>query len=648
MHHNPSSFPLLDHVSSGVLAIDTDGTIALWNKTLELWFEKKRDAMIDSTIYDFFPQLNQQPFKAQISNIFKSHDGSTLTFTPDQSLFPCRLPNGAVRKLRVTVSLLEEHSLALFSFEDQSAQHELIENYKQATQDLKMELAQRSELESRNAQLISAIDQAGEAVIITNLSGDIEYVNKAFYQQTGWSKEEIGSIGLYDGLFADRHDDFKAHLDEVFAAGKPWQGRQDITGKNGNTFTASISIAPISDQNNRISHAVIIQEDISQQVMVDEKLRRSQKQEALITLVGGIAHDFNNLLAGLTGQVYLASREVKDMPKTAERLKKVQKISHEAAEIVKQLLTFARQGEHEAKEFPLDAFMKEFSKLARHTVPESIEWVFDFKAGNYAFRGDANQLQQSLLNMVQNAVEASAGQADARIELTLAPLEGEDSFRLIKKYPVLRHGNFAHILLRDNGSGIDAEYIDRIFDPFYTSKQLGSGLGLAIVMGCVWHHHGIIDVTSSPESGTSVHLFLPIIPVKNQPDFSHPQGLVNAKILLVDDDPRVLEPTKELLECMGHEVDLACDGQDACEKFEMQSDAWDIVITDMVMPRMNGLESVKRMRILRPDIPVIFATGYDQSLVIENTRKMENAVLIGKPFNPDELDQIILNMIRKK
>jgi len=350
----------------------------------------------------------------------------------------------------------------------------------------------------------------------------------------------------------------------------------------------------------------------------------------------------------LTGQVYLASREVKDMPKTAERLKKVQKISHEAAEIVKQLLTFARQGEHDAREFPLDAFMKEFYKLARHTVPESIEWVFDFKPGLYAFRGDANQLQQSLLNIVQNAVEACAGSDGARIELILAPLEGEDSFRLIKKYPVLRHGNFAHILIRDNGNGIDAQNIDRIFDPFYTSKQLGSGLGLAIVMGCVRHHHGIIDVASSPDSGTAVHLFLPMIPVKNEPDFSHPQGLVSARILLVDDDPRVLEPTKELLECMGHRVDLACDGLDACEKFELQADAWDIVITDMVMPRMNGLESARRMRILRPDIPVIFATGYDQSLVIENTRKMKNAVLIGKPFNPDELDQIILNMIKKK
>ena len=648
MRHSADDFPLLDHVSSGVLAIDSNGKIVLWNKILEQWHGIKREAMLEKSIYDCFPHLNQDVFKKQINSIFQSHDDSTLTFDSDQSLFPCSLPNGTARTLQVTVSQLADHSLALFSIEDQSTQHELIENYKQMAKDLKAELEQKSALESRNARLSSAIDQAGEAVIITNRRGDIEYVNKAFYQQTGWNMDEVDSIGFYDGLLAGSNENFKAHLDEIFISGSIWQGRQEITCKDGNTFTASISIAPIADPNGNITHSVIIQEDISQQVMVDDKLRRSQKQEALITLVGGIAHDFNNLLAGLVGQVYLASREVKDLPKTAERLKKIQKISQEAAEIVKQLLTFARQGEHDAKEFPLDAFIKEFSKLAQHTVPESIRWVFDFKPGAYAFRGDANQLQQSLLNIVQNAVEACADTEDAQIELTLKPLDGEDTFRFVRKYPVLRHGNFAHILIQDNGSGISQENIDKIFDPFFSTKQLGSGLGLAIVMGCVRHHHGIIDVDSSLKSGTRFHIFLPMKTVKHEQDFSHPQGMVSAKILLVDDDPRVLEPTQELLESMGHVVELASDGQEACERFELQEDEWDIVITDMVMPRMNGLESAKRMRLLRPDIPIIFATGYDQSLVIENTRKMQNSVLIGKPFNPDELDQIILNMIKKK
>ncbi|GAV19232.1 two-component system, sporulation sensor kinase B [Mariprofundus micogutta] len=648
MHHNANDFPLLDHVSSGVLAIDLAGNIVLWNKTLEQWYGENRESMLGKSIYDCFPLLKQEEIRTRINSIFQDQDGSTLTFGPDQLLFPCTLSDGKTRAQQVTVSLLTDHALALFSIEDQSNQYELVKNYKQVAKDLQTELEQKAALESRNARLISAIDQAGEAVVIINHSGDIEYVNKAFYQQTGWNKDEIDSISFYNGLFADRYESFKTHIDGVFTAGETWQGRQEITCKDGSSFTASISIAPITDQHGNVTHSVIIQEDISQQVIVDEKLRHSQKQEALITLVGGIAHDFNNLLAGLVGQAYLAAREVKAMPKTAERLKKIQMISQEASEIVKQLLTFARQGEHESKEFPLDAFIKEFSKLAQHTVPESIKWSFDFNQANYAFRGDANQLQQSLLNIVQNAVEACSDTAEAQISLILKPLQDdEDTFRFIKKYPVLRYGNFAHILIKDNGCGIMAENLSKVFDPFYSTKQLGSGLGLAIVMGCVRHHHGIIDVNSKQDEGTSVHLFLPMKAVKPEQDFSHPQGLTSAKILLVDDDTRVLEPTKELLESMGHDVELACDGQDACEKFESNPDSWDIVITDMVMPRMNGLDSAIRMRSSRPDIPIIFATGYDQSLVIENTRKMKNSVLIGKPFNPDELDQIILKMIKK-
>ena len=639
-------FPLLDHVSSGIMAIDSDGQILLWNKTLEQWHGGQREIMLGNNIYSCFPHLNHHQFKAQVDTLFTEQNPPSMTIKVEPYLLPCPLPSGGYRVHQVTVSLLAEHGLALFSIEDQSALHDLIQQDRKLADNLQSELDHRVALERQNKHLISAIDQAGEAVMIINHDGRFEYVNKAFYQQTGWHKDEVSAAGFYNGLFAGDRETFKVQLDTVLDSGKIWQGRQDIICSDGNSFTASVSIAPIADPHGINTHAVIIQEDISQQIVFDEKLRRSQKHEALTTLVGGIAHDFNNLLAGLTGQVYLASREVKALPKTADRLKKIEKIAHEASEIVKQLLTFARQGEHDAKEFPLDAFIKEFSRLARHTVPESITWRFDFTPGNYAFRGDAEQLQQSLLNIVQNAVEASEGKSDSLIELTLTPLESEENLWFIKKYPVLQRGNFAHIMVKDNGSGITKENIDRIFDPFYTSKQLGSGLGLAIVMGCVRHHHGIIDVESSPGEETAFHLFLPIRVAKEEVDYSHPHGLLRASILLVDDDPRVLEPTKELLESMGHSVDLARDGQEAYERFKASSNRWDIVITDLVMPRMGGLESAIKMRELRPDFPVIFATGYDQSLVLEKTREMDNATLIGKPFNPDELDQIIIKMVK--
>jgi len=642
-------FPLLDHISSGIIAIDRQSNIVLWNSRMEQWRGLNRADVLGKNLFRLFPETNTDTVRKRIEQVLDGGPPVIFSSQLNHHLIQCPLPNAQSRTQMTTVTWLEQFEVALFSIEDQTEQHKFIQQYKKSTLELKLQLQQRQALEAENLQLSAAIDQAGEAVIITNRSGQIAYVNKAFMKQTGWNAIDIKSIVIYDALFENFTTDFPGQLYDMLNAGQTWQGRQNIIRKDSSSFPASINIAPIANEAGQITHHIIIQEDISGQIAIEEKLRNTQKQEALITLVGGIAHDFNNLLAGLVGQVYMASREVADMPKTAERMKKIQGISQEASEIVKQLLTFARQGEHHSKEFPLGSYIKEFIKLARHTVPENIALAHDFEAGSFAFRGDANQLQQAMLNILHNAVEACDGRNNGRIEIGLFPFHAAEHHHLLQKYPVLRHGNFAHIKIRDNGKGIPADVLDKIFDPFFSTKQLGSGLGLAMTMGCIRNHHGIIDVESRPDVGSCFHLFLPTLmpkPVVETNHHGHTKGA--ACILLVDDDNRVLEPTKELLESMGHHVSLAKDGVEACEVFERQSSAWDIVITDMVMPRMNGLEASQKMRQLRPDIPVIYATGYDPSLVTDNTHSMPNSKLISKPFNPDELDGFITEMVAKR
>jgi len=641
-------FPLLDHISSGIFAIDNHGAIVLWNSLMEHWCKLPGEQAIGKNLFDLFPEIDKEAFRTPVEQVL--HGGDPVIFSPEvhHRLINCALPDGGFRTQKTTVTWLPKFGIALFNIEDQTEQRRLIEQYKDSTRELQLELEQRQALEREKLQLSAAIDQAGEAVIITNREGHISYVNKAFMQQTGWNPDDIKSIAIYDALFEHTEAHFPDRLRSLLDAGQTWQGRQNIIRKDSSSFTASVSIAPIVNEAGQITHHIIIQEDISEQLAIEEKLRHTQKQEALITLVGGIAHDFNNLLAGLVGQVYMASREVAELPKTAERLKKIQGIAHEASEIVKQLLTFARQGEHHSKEFPLGSFIKEFIKMARHTVPENIALVHDFDSSSFAFRGDANQLQQAMLNILQNAVETCQSVDNPRIEIELFPFHGMEHHHLLQKYPVLRHGNFAHIKIRDNGKGMPSDMLDKIFDPFFSTKQLGSGLGLAMSLGCIRNHHGIIDVESRPGVGTCFHLFLPTLSPKPVMDVHH-QTLHHgsAHILLVDDDDRVLEPTQELLECMGHHVTLARNGIEACEVFEQQTGIWDIVITDMVMPRMGGFESSQKMRTLRPDIPIIYATGYDPSLVTDNTRSMPNSKLISKPFNPDELDGLITEMVAK-
>ena len=640
-------FPLLDHIGSGILAIDRDANIVLWNQNMEQWCGQSREQVLGQNLFELFPNTNADVFKIRIEEVLTG--GAPVIFAPQlhHHVIPCLLPNGEFRTQLVTVTWLEDHQIALFSILDQTEQVRLIEQYKTSANSLKSELDQRLKLEKKNMQLAAAIDQAGEAVVITDVDGCIEYANQSFADQTGWQTDEINSVDYFDALIDKSDDNFNHQLKLSIEAEEAWVGRQQVIRKSGSSFTASLSIAPITNDDGDLTHYTIIQEDISPQMELEEKIRHTQKQEALITLIGGIAHDFNNLLAGMIGQVYLASREVADMPKTAERMKKIQASAQDASEIVKQLLTFARQGEHYAKEFSLTSFINEFVKLAQHNVPESIRLTSSFEQGAVNFRGDANQLQLSLFNIVQNAVEACKDVEEPHIEIILAPFNSSEHGDLLKKYPVLRHGNFAHVLIRDNGKGMPANMLGRIFDPFFSTKQLGSGLGLAMVMGCVRHHHGIIDVESKPDHGSSFHLFLPTLmpqmPASIEEGKTFGDGV---NILLVDDDERVLESTKELLECMEHHVTIAYDGRAACDIFNNQPDLWDILITDIVMPHMDGVAASKEMRLLRPDLPVIYATGYDQSLVTEDTRNMKNTILISKPFNPDDLDRLISSLVK--
>ncbi len=650
-------FPLLDHISSGIVAIERDGSIVLWNERMEHWSGMPRQQVLGRNLFELFPRVGEDAFRIRIEQVLDG--GAPVIFSPQlhHHVIPCP------RKLRgtdvaegderyrpqlVTVSWLAAQSVALFSIQDQSEQMHVLNQHKATAALLSEELRQIKQLRREKRRLLSAIDQAGEAVIIINWQGEIEYHNRAFLEQTGWSPEEIRQMRFYEALFYDHDESFNLRDQEQLINGEVWQGRKDIIRRDGSFFPASISIAPVvRKKKTKKNYFIVIQEDISHYVNLEEKLRHTQKQEALVTLVGGIAHDFNNLLAGLVGQVYLAAREVKALPKTAARLKKIQGITQEAAEIVAQLLTFARQGDLQTTEFPLSSFVKEFIKLARHSVPENIRLMHDFEQGAFNFRGDANQLQQALLNIVQNSVEACEGCSDGVIKIELRAFDPAAHPIFSSKYPVLQRGHFAHLVIRDNGKGIPEEIVDKVFDPFFSTKQLGSGLGLAVVQGCVRHHQGLVIAEPLLGGGTCMHLFLPLLASK---EASEPAQVPvhddqdSATILLVDDDLRVLEPTSELLESMGHRVTVAHNGKEACDIFAQRVNAWDLVITDMVMPQMNGLDACRYMRTLRADIPVIFATGYDRSLMTPETHRMENSQLISKPFNPDELDALIVRM----
>ncbi len=391
-------------------------------------------------------------------------------------------------------------------------------------------------------------------------------------------------------------------------------------------------------------------QDISEYKQLEEQLLQAQKMEAIGTLVGGIAHDFNNILAAVQGNIYLALLEMQGHPKARSKLQSIERLSLRASDMVQQLLTFARKDRVQMKLLPLNSFMKEEAKLSSSAIPESIERVFDVCSEPLYVLGDITQLQQALMNLVNNACHALVDVPHPKIDCTLSAFISEEAFHL-RHMDVPEHSNFAHITLRDNGRGIPPEQLDKIFEPFFTTKEVGegTGLGLSMVYGAVKNHSGFIDVESVQGEGTTFHIYLPLqmdnvmadMPEATQPAF---QGR-GETILLVDDEDEMRTTIAEVLESLNYQVLIAVDGEDAVERFSAYPDAIDLVILDVVMPVMGGMDAARFIREINAEVPIIFATGYDRHKVLSNQEAPGRSMMLNKPFMIDKLTLSLRKLI---
>jgi len=388
--------------------------------------------------------------------------------------------------------------------------------------------------------------------------------------------------------------------------------------------------------------------DITEQKELEEQFQQAQKMEALGTLVGGIAHDFKNILAGITGNLYLAKQHVKDVPEAAQNLEVVESLSYSAAELIKQLLTFARKDRVVMKPLPLVPFLKETLKLLRPSIAENIDINTDISDEMFIINGDATQLQQVLFNMVNNARDAVEDIKAPTINFSLKKVRADDGLR--NKLPEATHDAYVLLSVSDNGKGIPAADIEHIFEPFYTTKEQGkgTGLGLAMVFGAVKRHQGFIDTQSSQEKGTTFHIYLPLI--KNvMPELPGASGEVvdghGETILVVDDEATVLGIGAEILSSLGYKVLTANNGLEATQVFAEHQDTIKLIIMDVVMPVMGGIQAAEKIRETNPDAKFLFCTGYQKDDASNHKPKVKGARFISKPYEVAALSQMIQEML---
>jgi len=390
-------------------------------------------------------------------------------------------------------------------------------------------------------------------------------------------------------------------------------------------------------------------EALQQKEFAEFKFEQAQKMESLGTLVGGIAHDFNNMLSGITANLYLIQRQVTSAD-ALKRLDRVGELTMHAAEMIRQLMTFARKDHVQLSEFDMCSFLKEAFKLARVSVPQDIRCDLELPEGELFIKGDATQIQQVLMNLINNARDALDGVNEPSINVSLSRSGKDSSF--LNSHPDARDCDYLMLTVQDNGGGIAEEKLTRIFEPFYTTKEVGkgTGLGLSMVFGAVQSHGGLIELISHQGRGTRFRIYFPMFENQLEQRVSATDSCVEEghgeTILVVDDDHFLLEICQSLLSNLGYRVVTAVNGLEAIQRYK--EEVIDLVVMDLVMPVMGGKTSARQIQKINPDAKVIFTTGYDRDNDVTSELVHESDQLLNKPFQVDELSQMLRQVLDRE
>jgi len=475
------------------------------------------------------------------------------------------------------------------------------------------------------------------------------YVSGHAREITGYAIQDWYQKGFWaDHLHPDDRNTVVALRAEKTKQDKDYELEYRMLAADGSViWIRDIVHVGASDKGELRLHGIMT--DITERQNLQGQLRQSQKMEALGTLVGGIAHDFNNMLAGITGNLYLARRKVEDRPDVVEKLKNIEQLSSRAADMIGQLLAFARKSMVQTQPLSLTAFMKESFKLAQVSIPESIAFHRRICGTDLMVTGDATQLQQVLMNLLSNARDAVAGVDKPAISVKLSEYKADDAF--LRAYPGLVGRRLARLTVEDNGGGISEEHLNNIFEPFFTTKAVGNGtgLGLSMVYGSVQSHGGAVRVDSKAGRGTSFHIYLPLLDGRQASRDHTNHDKIYAghgeTILLADDEAHVRETGSDVLESLGYRVLTACDGKEAVKLFCAHRDEVALAILDVVMPHLGGVKAAEQIRRLSPGVPVLFATGYDREQAMTTSNRLPHSLVLTKPLSINKLSRSVRDLI---
>jgi len=503
-----------------------------------------------------------------------------------------------------------------------------------------LDITERKQAEEKVVMMATIIDQAAEGIILTDKNWVIQYTNPAFLRMTGYSHDEI--IGQRTNLLkSEAHDEnFYRNIRDTILRGDIWSGRIINKKKDGTPYEVDATGSPVRDDAGEIVNFVGIQRDITKEIILETQLRQSQKMEAIGALAGGIAHDFNNILAAILGYAQLMSNKLPNDSNLQRYLEQILGASHRATDLVKQILTYSRQTKPERKPVQLDQLAREVLKLIRASIPTSIAIMprITIDPEDAVSLADETQIHQVLMNLCSNAAHAMRS-SGGLLTLSLSSVVADAETAIL--FPDLPLATYIKLRVADTGHGIEPESLERIFDPYFTTKSVGegTGLGLSVVQGILEGHGGRISVDSEPGIGTSFTLLLPKLEIKCLTTLDQERRSTRGteQILFVDDEENLTALGQEMLEELGYQVTATTSSLEAIEIFAASPDRFNLVITDRTMPELGGEQLAIKVRELNPRVPIILCTGFSGDLAL--FRKINSGIdeIILKPYTIEQI-----------
>lgn len=501
--------------------------------------------------------------------------------------------------------------------------------------------------------IISTMD---EFLILLSQEGNILTVNKAIIDSLKYEQKELEGKSI-NTLF--KAESLTPNLLERIINGENIKNADAVfQTKNGEEIQIIFSSSPLKDEEGNIAGIVFIARDITELKHAEEEkeklqaqLLRSEKMAAIGQLAGGIAHDFNNILFIIQGNTELLKFKFSSQQEEYRVLESIERSSRRGAELTKELLSFARRTPAMKKLVNLNSIIKEVSELLKRTIEKMIVIDLHLNPDLWMVEADSSQMYQVILNICINAKEAIMPNTTGKliIETQAKEFHADD----IQNYPDAHAGKYIVVMISDTGKGMDQETMKRVFEPFFTTKEVGKGvgLGLAVAYGIIKEHKGFINVYSEKGKGSCFKIYLPAIESEQKAEIKQESKdkeiLVTGKetIMVVDDEPTVRELAKSILERFGYQVIQAQNGNEALQQYQSQKEKIDMVILDLIMPGLSGVETLKELRKTNPAVKVLIASGYSSNGTTKDVVNIGISGFITKPFTIKELLQEVQNIL---